>query len=182
MHTFRWLRIFFGFLLDRRPRDPLRPLSFRVLVTPFDVEVTRAASHAYFAWAGLGRWQSLLHNVDWQGLFKDRWVPLTQGEFITFKRSAALLSVVEVTTRTIWWDEKMLYFEHVLTQGDQLCALGYSRGAFYGKRGRVSPTRGSIGLPSVPPFPKPGIVDFWNAGTDLLSTPIAPPLTATPRA
>ncbi|MBI3789398.1 MAG: thioesterase family protein [Gemmatimonadetes bacterium] len=166
MHKLRLFRLILSALLDRSPRDPFAPRTFRVRVTPFDVEFTRAVSHAYLAWCGLGRWYLLFHNVDWRQLLRERWIPLTHSEVIQYKRAARWFSRVEVTTRAIWWDDKMLYFEHRLTEGDALAALCYSRGALYRGRQRLSASETMPGLPAQPPFPRPAIVDWWTSGTD----------------
>jgi acyl-CoA thioesterase FadM len=165
MHKFRLMRLFFLFLLDTRSRDPLRPVVCRFLVTPLDVEVSRAVSHAYLAFAGLGRWYYLFHNVNWRGLLREKWAPLTHSEMIQYRQAAKLFSVVVVTTSVIWWDEKMFYFEHRFTQGETVLAISFSRGAFF--RGRERVAQGCIKhLPAVPLTVRPRVVDFWNSGAD----------------
>lgn len=168
MHKLRLLRLFLSFLLGRRSNDPLRPVVCRFMITPLDAEVTRAVSHAYLAFAGLGRWFYCFHNIDWRGLLREKWAPLTQSEIIQYRRAAILFSRVEVTTTAIWWDEKMMYFEHSFKHGDTLCATSFSRGAFYKGRQRLAPVQCIKGLPEEPPMSKPGIVDYWNAGSEHL--------------
>ena len=167
MHKFRLLKLILRALLSRSAPDPIAARSFRVWVTPFDVEVTRAASHVYFAWAGLGRWCMVLHNVSWRRMLAEGWVPLTHSEMIQFKRAARLFSVVTVTTRAVWWDEKMLYFEHRMTQGETVMAVSYSRGALYRGKERVAPASTMPGMPAVPPFEMPAVVAWWNVGPAL---------------
>ncbi len=170
MHKFRLLKIILQALFSRSAPDALAPRSFRVLVTPFDVELTRAASHSYFAWAGLGRWCMVLHNVSWLTVVRERWIPLTHSEMMQFKRAARLFSVVTVTTRAVWWDEKLLYFEHRMTQGETVNAVCYSRGALYRGKERIAPASTMPGLPAVPPFEKPAVVTWWSEGPVLVSS------------
>lgn len=162
MHKFRQLRLLLLYLLTRGTRDPLRPVTFRCLVTPLDVEFTRVSSHIYMAFAGLGRWYFSYHNVDWRGLLRERWAPLTHSELVNYRRGAKLFTRVKVTTRLIWWDDKMGYFEHRMTQGETLSAIVYSRGTFYRGRERVPPRHCILGLPDAPPMARPAIVDYWD--------------------
>ena len=166
MHKLRHLKLLLLYLLGRKPRDPLRPVTCRFLVTPFDVELTRAASHAYLAFAGLGRWSWSFHNIDWNGLVKERWAPLTHSELIHYRRAAGIFKGVEVTTTLIWWDEKMAYLEHRITQGGTVSAIVFARGTFFKGRERIAPLQCVVGLDGVPLPEKPAIVDFWNSGRE----------------
>lgn len=166
MHKFRLFKILLLYLLERQPRDLLRPVVCRFLVTPFDVELTRAVSHAYMAFAGLGRWSWNFRNIHWRGLLKERWTPLTHSELVYYRRAAKLFSTITVTTTLIWWDEKMAYFEHRLSQGDTVCVIVYSRGACFAGKERVPLRQCALGVPETPPMAKPGIVDVWAAADD----------------
>lgn len=167
MHKIRLLKLLVLFLLNKRPRDLLRPAVCRFWITPFDVELTRAVSHAYMAFAGLGRWCWNFENIDWRGMIRERWTPLTHSELVYYRRAAKLFSTIEVTTKLIWWDEKMAYFEHRLAQGETVCAVVYSRGACFVGRARVPLDRCAIGAPAVPPMTRPDIVDVWSAADHL---------------
>jgi hypothetical protein len=166
MHRLRVLRLLLLALFDRSARDPLRPVTFRLLITPFDVELTRAASHSYAAFAGLGRWAWSFRNIDWNGLLRERWVPLTQSELTQYRRACRIFTFVDVTTTVLWWDEKMAYFEHRITQGDTVSAIVFSRGAFFKGKERVPAERLVKGLPAVPPMPRPALVDYWNVAQE----------------
>ena len=163
MHKQRQLKLFLLYLLDKKPRDPLRPVVCRFYITPFDVELTRAVSHAYLAFSGLGKWYWSFNNVNWRGLMKGRWTALTHSDLIHYRRAVKLFTVIEVTTTLIWWDEKMAYVEQRITQGDKVSAIVYSRGTFFAGKERISPRLGAVGLPVVPPMAKPGIIDIWSA-------------------
>lgn len=163
MHKLRLLRLLLLYLLERPPRDALRPVVCRFWITPFDVELTRAVSHAYMAFAGLGRWSWNFHNTNWKRLLRERWTPLTHSELVFYRRAAKLFSTVEVTTTLIWWDDRMAYFEHRLTQGEQVSAVVYSRGAAFAGRVRVPMSECAVGLPASPPMARPGVLDLWSA-------------------
>lgn len=163
MHKLRLLKMLVLYLLSKQPRDVLRPAVCRFWITPFDVELTRAVSHAYMAFAGLGRWCWNFQNINWQRLLKERWTPLTHSEIVYYRRAAKLFTTIVVTTKLIWWDEKMAYFEHQLTQGETVCALVYSRGACFAGKKRVPINLCAMDSPATPPMPKPDIIAIWSA-------------------
>lgn len=153
-----WLMI--AQLFGTRRRDPMRSVVRRFWVTPFDVELTMASSYSYFSFAALGRWAFFLDNGDLRGIFREGWAPMTHSEIIRFQKAASIFSPVTVATKVIWWDEKMMYLEHRMSVRGDLCAVGFSRGAFYKKRERVPPYICAPGLPEIPPFAKPEVVGF----------------------
>lgn len=171
MHKLRQLKLLLLYLLSRQPRDPLRPVVCRFWISPFDVELTRAASHSYLSFAGLGRWCWSFHNINWQAFVRDRWAPLTQSELVYYRRAAKIFTTVEVTTTLIWWDDKMCYLEHRLTQGEKLSAIVFARGTFFAGKERISPSKCAVGLPETPPMAKPGIVDIWSASDQQAGVP-----------
>jgi acyl-CoA thioesterase FadM len=162
LHAFRIVRLLSQSMLARRPKDVFAPVIANFRVLPSDVEFSRASSHTYLAFAALGRWQTSFCNADMRRGFRERWVPLTHSEIIHYKRAVKLFSVVSVTTTLLWWDEKMLWFEHRMTQGNTLCAVSNSRGTFYRGKERIPPTVCVPGLPNVPPIPEPSIVTNWE--------------------
>lgn len=162
MHKLRQLKLLVRYLLKRPPNDPLRPVVSHFRVTPFDVELTRAVSHAYLAFAGLGRWDWSFHNIHWRGLLRERWAPLTHSELVHYRRAARLFSRIRVTTTLIWWDEKMAYLEHRIESEGRTSAIVYSRGTFFAGRERVAPGRCIVELPREQPSGKPAIVGIWE--------------------
>ncbi len=129
MHKLRQIKLLLLYLFDKRQRDPLQTVVCRFWITPFDVELRHTVSHAYLAFAGLGRWFWSFNNINWSGLLNG-WAPFTHSELVHYRRAAKLFTTVEVGTTLIWWDDKMAYLEHRLTQGDKLSAIVYSRGTF----------------------------------------------------
>ncbi|MDJ0926845.1 MAG: thioesterase family protein [Gammaproteobacteria bacterium] len=167
MHKIRLLKILLQYLFGKRPSDPLRPVTCQFLITPLDVELTRAASHSYAMFANLGRWCWSFQNIDWNGLLKERWVPLTHSELIHYRRAIKLFTTVEVATTLIWWDDKMAYFEHRISQGETVFAVIYSRGTFFKGRERIPPMQCVVDLVGIQPPDQPAIVDFWISGAEL---------------
>lgn len=163
MHKFRLLKIFLQSRLYSQPTDMLRPVRCRFMVSPFDVELSHASSHAYMAWAGLGRWSWNFANIDLRRMFRERWTPFTHSELVYYRRAVSIFSLVEMTTTLLWWDEKMAYFEHRMTQGGQVSAIVYSRGACYAAGKRIPISECSKGAQPLLPVTRPGIIDAWDA-------------------
>jgi acyl-CoA thioesterase FadM len=166
MHKLRQLKLLIRAVSEASPSDPLRPIVRRFRVMPSDVELTRLVNHAYVALAGLGRWAWCFQNIHWKGLFKERWVPFTQSELVHYRRAIKIFTMVDVTTTLIWWDEKMAYLEHRITQGDTVSALVFARGTFFKGKDRLAPNRCIAGLPTVPPMSQPAVVEYWNSGAE----------------
>jgi len=133
------------------------------MVSPLDVELAHASSHAYMAWAGLGRWSWNFANIDMRRMFRERWTPFTHSERVYYRRAVSIFSIVEMTTTLVWWDEKMAYFEHRITQGGQLAAIVHSRGACYAAGKRIAIDKCSKGEQAQLPAIRPDSVDTWQA-------------------
>lgn len=170
LNKLRQARVLGAFLLHRGARDPLAPVTCGVWVTPFDVDLVRASSYAYLGFAWVGRWAWSFHNIDWRGLLRERWAPLTHTELVHYRRAASLFQRLEVTTTLTWWDDKMACLEHRITRGDEVSAVVHARGTFFRGRTRIPPTQCVVGLPPVPPFEKPPIVTLWEREAELFRT------------
>lgn len=170
MHKIRQFRLLLSYLIKKPTSNPLRPVVSRFWIGPLDVELTRTVSHAYLAFAGLGRWDWSFHNINWRGLIREKWAPLTHSEIVHYRRAAPLFSRVEVSTSLLWWDEKMAYLEHRMTCRGRLSATVYSRGTFFAGRERVSPARCFVGLPASPQGAKPDVVLLWEQADALFAS------------
>ena len=139
MHRFRWLCIVIGCLFSGKSKDPLAPETCTFWITPLDVEFASAYSHTFFSFQALGRWKHIIKNFPMKRLIRERWSPYTYAEIIRYQRAMKLFSKVQVITRFYYWDDKMVYYEHRLIVNGELAARGFSRGAMYSSKGRVSP-------------------------------------------
>jgi hypothetical protein len=110
-----------------------------------------------------GRWSWNFAYIDMRRMLRERWTPFTYSELVYYRRALSVFSIVDMTTTLIWWDEKMAYFEHRMTQGGQLAAIVYSRGACYAGGKRIPINQTGKGAPAVPPMAKPDIVEARTA-------------------
>lgn len=161
MYKFRLFKLLLAYLMGKRQPDVLGPVTVQLRLTPFEVELSHASSYAYMAYAALGRWSWTLACMDLRRMLRERWTPFTHSELVYYRRALPLFSRVELCTRLIWWDEKMAYFEHRVTQDGQLAALVYSRGAYYARGKRIAMTDAAHDAAAGPPSQKPDIVEAW---------------------
>ncbi|MFV2143181.1 acyl-CoA thioesterase [Isoptericola sp. G70] len=68
------------------------------------------------------------------------WYPVVAASTMTYKRSLQLFDRVEISTRVLGWDARVVYIEQVFTCRDTFAARGWVAGRFLGKDGsRVAP-------------------------------------------
>lgn len=58
------------------------------------------------------------------------WYPVVAASTMTYRRSLALGQRVEITTRVLGWDERVVYLEPVFTRRGERCARGIVAGRF----------------------------------------------------
>lgn len=150
---FIMLRCFFS-----KPKNILATfdLSFRAL--PFvDTDFTRLFTQTYSSWTGLGRWHYVFSSAFKQAALKNRWIPVTTAETITFKRSIKVGERVRVQTQLVCWNDRCFFMRQVFTVAGQVRAVAISEGIVRSPSGHLSPgevfaifgiTDGSPAMPS----------------------------------
>jgi acyl-CoA thioesterase FadM len=96
------------------------------------------------------------------------WRPINAGSVIRFRRSVLPFQRFDVRSRVIGWDEKWLYFEHIVERKGELCAIANARGLFRGPQGNVTP-RELLELAGKPDLESPPLSDFvqrWRDAED----------------
>jgi hypothetical protein len=74
----------------------------------------------------------------------------------------------DVRSRVIGWDEKWLYFEHIVERHGELCAIANARGLFRGPQGNVA-SRQLLELAGQPDLQSPPLSEFvqrWRDAED----------------
>jgi hypothetical protein len=88
--------------------------------------------------------------------------------FIRYKKSLLPFERFTVRSRIVCWDEKWLYFEHILERRGEVAAQAYVRGLLRGKSGNVKP--GELlelaGTPSMQSPAMPNAITAWKALLD----------------
>lgn len=67
------------------------------------------------------------------------WKPLAGSISITYRRSLGFLKPFELATRTVCWDDKWFYQEHIFRSSEGLSAIAWVKVLFRGKEGNIPP-------------------------------------------
>lgn len=91
------------------------------------------------------------------------WYGTVAGTVIRYRRRITMMQKLELRTRVLGWDEKFVYFDHVIWRGDDPCAHAVVRTAITTGKGLV-PTKEVAEVlgfdPVSPPLPE------WIAAWD----------------
>ena len=133
-------------------------VSMRVWPNDLDLNM-HANSGRYVSFMDIGRIDLLARMRLIRKVTRLGWRPLVGGSMITYRKSLLPFQRFVVKSRILCWDEKWLYFEHIIVNsaGD-LAAIANVRGLFRGPDGNVPPQSlldlaGRAGLAS-PPIPR----------------------------
>jgi len=142
-----------------KPRiDLLDESSFAMRVWPNDLDLNvHMNSGRYVSMMDIGRVELLARTRLLLDVFGRGWRPIAAMTNIRYRRSLLPFQRFVVRSRVVCWDEKWLYFRHVIEHRGQLCAIAYVRGLLRSKEGNVTPAQilevaGKPGLAS-PPMP-----------------------------
>jgi acyl-CoA thioesterase FadM len=148
-----------------KPRiDLLDESSFAMRCWPNDLDLNiHMNSGRYISMMDIGRVEILGRTRLLRKVFGRGWRPMVGSSTIRYRRSLLPFERFVVRTRVICWDEKWLYFRHVIERRGEVCALAYVRGLLRGKEGNVSPAQilELAGKPGMQSPPMPDDVARW---------------------
>src|SRR5688500_8719123 len=125
-----------------RPKlGPLGQSVLRMRVWPNDLDLNmHVNSGRYLSFMDVSRVDLLVRMRMFRKVIKRGWRPINGGTMISFRKSLLLWERFTVRSRIVCWDEKWLYFEHVVERrnGD-LAAVANARGLLRGREGNVAP-------------------------------------------
>ena len=144
-----------------RPRiDPLGEAVIRMRVWPNDLDLNiHVSSGRYLSFMDVGRVDLLIRFRVFRKAFRRGWRPINAGTIISFRKSLLPFERFSVRSRVICWDEKWIFFEHIVDKanGDR-AAIANSRGLLRGSSGNVRPQEfleaaghGDLQSPPMPP-------------------------------
>ncbi|SDD01284.1 Acyl-CoA thioesterase FadM [Sanguibacter gelidistatuariae] len=129
-----------------RPRGPipgqtiLDPSVTRTRVRPGDLDIYLHMNNAvYLNLMDSGRSNLIADCGGSKPLAERGWYPVVAASTVTYKRSLTLFQPVEVTSRVLGWDPRIVYLEQVVTSRGQLSARGLVAGRFLAKDGSRIP-------------------------------------------
>lgn len=161
---FRFLLVMFLSRFRRRigPLGEAR-LRFTVLPTDCDLNVHLNAGR-YISFMDVARVELLGRMRLFRKVIGAGWRPINGGMIIRYRRSLLPFERFDLRSRVLGWDDKWIYFEHVIERNGELCAIGNARGLFrHGKRS-VPPAEMAemlgIADPDSPPLPP--YIEQWR--------------------
>ena len=167
------LRLIKALLTSRlRPRiEPLGSSVLRMRVWPNDLDLNmHANSGRYLSFMDLGRVDLLVRMRIFRKVVRLGWRPINGGTMISYRKSLMPWERFTVRTRIVCWDEKWLYFEHVIEKSSgEVAAIANARGLLRGRDGNVKPEAllaiaGAAGMASPP---MPAHIEKWREAESL---------------
>ena len=151
----------------RRPGISLLETSVVALhVWPNDLDLNlHMNSGRYVSMMDIGRIALLAETRLLDRVLGMRWRPVVGGALIRYRRSLLPFERFEVRTRAVCWDEKWIYFEHILERDGEVCAEGYVRALMRDDEGNVptSELLAVAGDPDLESPPMPEKIARWYA-------------------
>ena len=135
-------------------------------VWPNDVDLNmHMNSGRYLSMMDIGRVEILARTRMLRPALKRGWRPLVSATLIRYKKSLLPFERFTVRSRVVCWDEKWIYFEHILERRGEVAAHAYVRGLLRGKSGNVKPHEllELAGVPSMQSPEMPEAVAAWKA-------------------
>jgi len=142
----------------KRRIDLLDESAVTMRVWPNDLDLNlHMNSGRYLSMMDIGRVEILGRTRLLRKVFGRGWRPIAAAATIRYRRSLLPFQRFTVRTKVVCWDDKWLYFRHVIERRGDMCAIGYVRGLLRGRDGNITPAQilelaGKTGTPS-PPMP-----------------------------
>lgn len=139
MYRFRFILIMVKCIFSK-PQNIFESyvLSFRAI--PFvDTDFTRLFTQTYSAWTGLGRWHYVFSSAFKRAAMKNRWIPVTTAETMTFRRSIKAGERVRLATQIVCWNERCFFLKQIFTVANEVRAIAISEGIVRGPMGHLRP-------------------------------------------
>ena len=161
-----WFRLFKVILIaiwaQRLKATEESVLHFRVWPNDLDINL-HMNNGRYLTIMDLGRLDLLMRSGVLWPAFKRGWLPFLGGAVIRFRRPLDAFQAYRLRTRTLGWDNKWFYNEHIFEGLDgTLIAKAIVRGLLRGKEGSIPPQE---------------VVDAI-LGRDISSPPLPPEVTS----
>jgi acyl-CoA thioesterase FadM len=136
----------------------------RLRVLPIDIDFNLHLNNArYLNAMDYGRMRLLARSGLFDLFLRSRWKAIVGAVWMTYRRSLPLFARYELATRLVCWDERWFYMEQTFTRGEELCAVGWVRGALLDQDRIVSPRQIIASLaPDLISPPLPENILAWN--------------------
>jgi acyl-CoA thioesterase FadM len=162
----RLIAAFLGSALLRPRIGPLDQGVLRMRVWPNDLDLNmHVNSGRFLSFMDVGRVDLLVRMRVFRKVIRRGWRPINAGTTITFRKSLLLGERFTIRSRIVCWDEKWLYFEHIIENAKgELAAMAHTRGLLRGKEGNVKPDEllAFMGFPGLASPPMPPAIEQWR--------------------
>lgn len=109
---------------------------------PTDLDINMHLTNSrYFSFMDLSRVDHMIRNGAWKDIRANKLMPVLGSGSIRFRRAVPPFARFDVTTRVVGLDEKWVYLEHKLVDGETVYAVSILKAAFINKKGRVTTDR-----------------------------------------
>jgi acyl-CoA thioesterase FadM len=137
-------------------------------VWPNDLDLNmHMNSGRYLSMMDVGRMEILARTRMLGDVLRRGWRPMVGATFIRYRKSLLPFERFTVSSRIVCWDEKWIYFEHVLARRGEIAAHAYVRGLLRGREGNVKP-RQLLELAGKPEMISPPMPDALAAWRDII--------------
>jgi acyl-CoA thioesterase FadM len=138
-------------------------ISMRVWPNDLDLNM-HMNSGRYLSMMDIGRVAILADTGMLGPVLRRGWRPLVGATFIRYRKSLLPFERFSIRSRIVCWDEKWLYFEHVLERRGEIAAHAYVRGLLRGREGNVRPNEilELAGMAGTPSPAIPADIEAWR--------------------
>jgi acyl-CoA thioesterase FadM len=134
-------------------------------VWPNDLDLNmHMNSGRYMSMMDIGRVEILARTRMLRKVLRRGWRPMVGAAFIRYRKSLLPFERFTIRSRIVCWDEKWIYFEHILERRGEVAAHAYVRGVLRGKSGnvRLQEILELAGTPEMTSPPMPSAIEDWR--------------------
>src|SRR5690242_4773450 len=145
---------------------PLDPSVVRFTVLPHDCDLNiHLNAGRFLSFMDIARIELIARMRALRPAIKRGWRPVVGGASIRYRRSVQPFERFTIQSRTVGWDEKWFYIEHILNRADgSMAAHAYARVTLRSKEGTVPPRDfiALMGIEGIQSPTLPAFVDEWR--------------------
>ncbi|MDT7827327.1 acyl-CoA thioesterase [Pricia sp. S334] len=130
-----WLHILYIFIGSKLFWDKVDLVSNQTRkrwVSLLDCDTFRYMSNSKYAYyMDFIRFEKMFRSKLYQNTVKKGMFAVLGSQKIIYKKPLKMWSTFHITLAVEGWDDKWVYHKHIFTQKDEVCAIGYTKAAFW---------------------------------------------------
>ena len=121
------------------------------------------------------RFEKMFRSKLYRNTVKKGMFAVLGSQKIIYKKPLKMWSTFHITLVVEGWDDKWVYHKHVFTQKDEVCAIGYTKAAFWkNKKGQnIKKIFKNCGLTRSEMNPPEAVQHIFDGDYQLLKSPTA---------